>query len=117
MPSTVDQYRQEVPVFASKEEELAYNATKPIYHLEDGKVVGEHQGAHYFTKGQRKGLDVGGTKEPLFVIETDVEENVIYTGGQGKAHPGLTEKRCSFPTTSCIGYVPIWPCNLTNNWK
>src|SRR5690606_11850572 len=41
-----------------------------------------------FTKGQRKGLDVGGTKEPLFVIDTDVEENIIYTG-QGKDHPGL----------------------------
>ncbi|MFC4094656.1 tRNA 2-thiouridine(34) synthase MnmA [Euzebyella saccharophila] len=91
VPSTVDQYRQEVPVFASKEEELAFNASKPVYHVEDGQVVGEHQGAHYFTKGQRKGLDVGGTKEPLFVIETDVEENVIYTG-QGKAHPGLYRK-------------------------
>ena len=41
-----------------------------------------------FPKGQRKGLAVGGTKEPLFVIETDVKENVIYTG-QGKDHPGL----------------------------
>jgi tRNA-specific 2-thiouridylase len=51
-------------------------------------VVGEHQGAHYFTKGQRKGLHVGGTKEPLFVIETDVADNVIYTG-EGKSHPGL----------------------------
>ena len=51
-------------------------------------MVGKHQGAHYFTKGQRKGLAVGGTVEPLFVIETDVNENVIYTG-QGKNHPGL----------------------------
>jgi tRNA-specific 2-thiouridylase len=51
-------------------------------------VVGSHQGAHYFTKGQRKGLAVGGTVEPLFVIETDVVDNVIYTG-QGKNHPGL----------------------------
>jgi tRNA-specific 2-thiouridylase len=47
-----------------------------------------HQGAHYFTKGQRKGLAVGGTKEALFVIDTDVNENVVYTG-QGKSHPGL----------------------------
>ncbi|MEX0359756.1 MAG: aminomethyltransferase beta-barrel domain-containing protein, partial [Allomuricauda sp.] len=46
------------------------------------------QGAHYFTIGQRKGLNVGGTKEPLFVIETDVDANVIFTG-QGKSHPGL----------------------------
>ena len=53
--------------------------------------MGKHQGAHYFTKGQRKGLAVGGTPEPLFVIETNVDENVIYTG-QGKDHPGIYRK-------------------------
>lgn len=63
-------------------------AEKAVYQLTDGKVVGKHQGAHYFTKGQRKGLSVGGMVEPLFVIDTDVEENIIYTG-QGKSHPGL----------------------------
>ncbi len=88
VPSDVNHYNRTKEIFDSKEEELAYTAEKPVYHIEDGKVVGEHQGAHYFTKGQRKGLDVGGTKEPLFVIETDVSENVIYTG-QGKNHPGL----------------------------
>ncbi|SFW29737.1 tRNA 2-thiouridine(34) synthase MnmA [Cellulophaga fucicola] len=88
VPSVLEQYNTTLPEFKNKEAELAYYATKPIYNLEDGKVVGEHQGAHYFTKGQRKGLAVGGTKEPLFVIETDVNDNVIYTG-QGKDHPGL----------------------------
>ncbi|WP_158975993.1 tRNA 2-thiouridine(34) synthase MnmA [Cellulophaga sp. L1A9] len=88
VPSTVIQFEEAPTEFLNKNEELAYFAKKPIYHLTDGKVVGNHQGAHYFTKGQRKGLDVGGTKEPLFVIETDVDENVIYTG-QGKNHPGL----------------------------
>lgn len=85
---SLEVYNQTHPEFTSKESELAYLAKKPEYALSDGKVVGKHQGAHYFTKGQRKGLAVGGTKEPLFVIETDVEENVIYTG-QGKNHPGL----------------------------
>jgi len=85
---SIDTYHKEIPQFESKENELAYFSTKPSYSIEDGKVVGKHQGAHYFTKGQRKGLAVGGTKEPLFVIETDVDENVIYTG-QGKNHPGL----------------------------
>ncbi|MBL87703.1 MAG: tRNA 2-thiouridine(34) synthase MnmA [Winogradskyella sp.] len=85
---SLEVYNQEQPEFTSKENELAFLAKKPEYALSDGKVVGKHQGAHYFTKGQRKGLAVGGTKEPLFVIETDVEENVIYTG-QGKNHPGL----------------------------
>lgn len=77
--------------FNTKEEELQYLAQKYAYETLDGKVVGKHQGAHYFTKGQRKGLAVGGTPEPLFVIDTDVQENVIYTG-QGSEHPGLYRK-------------------------
>ncbi|MFP4845596.1 tRNA 2-thiouridine(34) synthase MnmA [Winogradskyella sp. PE311] len=81
-------YHKAVPEFNSKEKELQFLSEKPKYSVIDGNVVGKHQGAHYFTKGQRKGLAVGGTVEPLFVIDTDVKENVIYTG-QGKNHPGL----------------------------
>ncbi len=88
VPSDAKKYQISVPHFKDKRQELAYFSEKPHYDLEDGKIVGDHQGAHYFTIGQRKGLDVGGTKEPLFVIDTDVKENVIYTG-QGKKHPGL----------------------------
>ena len=56
-----------------------------------GKVVGKHQGAHYYTIGQRKGLNIGGTKEPLFIVATNLTDNAIYTG-QGHAHPGLFKK-------------------------
>lgn len=84
-------YTKETLEPSSKEEGLAQLAEKFSYHISDGKVVGKHQGAHYFTKGQRKGLAVGGTKEPLFVIETDVQENIIYTG-EGKNHQGLYRK-------------------------
>ncbi|HXJ97246.1 MAG TPA: tRNA 2-thiouridine(34) synthase MnmA [Gelidibacter sp.] len=84
-------YQQETPDFTNKKDELAYLARKTKYQSSDGKIVGKHQGAHYFTKGQRKGLAVGGTVKPLFVIETDVDENVIYTG-QGNDHPGLLKK-------------------------
>lgn len=91
IPQDFNAYNAEVPEFNSKEEELAYFSKKYQYNLVDGKVVGKHQGAHYFTKGQRKGLAVGGTKEPLFVIETDVNTNIIYTG-EGKQHPGLYRK-------------------------
>lgn len=84
-------YQQETPDFTNKKDELAYLARKTKYQSSDGKIVGKHQGAHYFTKGQRKGLAVGGTAKPLFVIETDVDENVIYTG-QGNDHPGLLKK-------------------------
>ena len=66
-------------------------ATRIAYQPADGKIVGRHNGAHFHTKGQRKGLDIGGTKEPLFVIETDIKDNTIYVG-QGKNHPGLFKK-------------------------
>ncbi|MFM1878164.1 MAG: tRNA 2-thiouridine(34) synthase MnmA [Bacteroidota bacterium] len=88
IPADHSRYYQELPTFVSHQEALAYRAVKPQYSLAEGKVVGTHNGAHYFTIGQRKGLNVGGTPEPLFVIETDVEANIIYTG-QGKDHPGL----------------------------
>lgn len=84
-------YKREIPEFKNKEDELTFFAQKFLYKPADGKIVGKHQGAHYFTKGQRKGLAVGGTLEPLFVIETDVNHNVIYTG-EGKNHPGLYRK-------------------------
>jgi tRNA-specific 2-thiouridylase len=91
VPSTASHYQSGTEIFDTKTDELKFNSYQPEYALKDGKIVGEHQGAHFFTIGQRKGLDVGGTKEPLFVLETDVDENVIYTG-QGKAHPGLFRK-------------------------
>ena len=88
VPASAPRYQVRAPRFVNREEELAFYAEKPRYDLTDGKVVGRHNGAHYFTIGQRKGLNVGGTPEPLFVIQTDVDTNVIYTG-QGKDHPGL----------------------------
>jgi tRNA-specific 2-thiouridylase len=91
IPETLDSYYKNEPEFQSELEKLQFLTHKIDYKVSDGVVIGKHQGAHYFTKGQRKGLAVGGTAEPLFVIDTDVEENVIYTG-QGKDHPGLLKK-------------------------
>lgn len=58
------------------------------YTVRDGKKIGTHNGAHFYTIGQRKGLGIGGRKESLFVLATDVKENVIYVG-EGDSHPGL----------------------------
>lgn len=66
-------------------------ATRKQYQPEEGTVVGTHEGAHYFTIGQRKGLAVGGTAAPLFVIATDTVKNIIYVG-EGAQHPGLFHK-------------------------
>lgn len=91
IPAEETIYQTETPTFNNKEEKLSFFSKKYTYQKELGKEVGKHNGAHYFTKGQRKGLAVGGTPEPLFVIETDVKDNIIYTG-QGKNHPGLLRK-------------------------
>ncbi len=91
VPKEQEIFNESTPEFQSEEDKLKYLSRKIDYKIDDGKIVGKHQGAHYFTKGQRKGLAVGGTAEPLFVIDTDVNENVIYTG-QGKEHPGLYKK-------------------------
>ena len=81
-------YNQEKLEFSSLEENLEFLSKNKNYTSDIGKVVGKHQGAHYFTVGQRKGLNVGGTKEGLFVLETNVKTNIIFTG-QGANHPGL----------------------------
>lgn len=60
------------------------------YSTQDGIQVTEHQGAHYYTIGQRKGLHIGGRPEPSFVIGIDTTSNVVYTG-QGESHPGLNK--------------------------
>nr|WP_309760852.1 tRNA 2-thiouridine(34) synthase MnmA [Flavobacterium sp.] len=84
-------YNTEIPTGLSIEEELKEAAAPLLYTPQMGKVVGKHQGAHYFTTGQRKGLNVGGTTDPLFIIATDVDTNTIYTGLTSQ-HPGLFKK-------------------------
>ena len=91
IPNTHPIYKKEEPTFSNEIEKLTFQSTEIRYNPEDGQEIGIHQGAHYFTVGQRKGLGVGGFKEPLFVIATDVKENIIYVG-EGKEHPGLHRK-------------------------
>jgi len=71
-------------------------STPYSYSPADGRTVGQHQGAHFLTIGQRKGLNVGGMVKPLFVIATDVDNNIVYTG-QGDDHPGLYRKALFIP--------------------
>ncbi len=72
----------------SKEQELELLSAPFSFSAQDGDEIGQHNGAYYFTVGQRKGLNIGGFKEPLFVIETDVINNVVYVG-MGEKHPAL----------------------------
>ena len=70
-------------------EELLDALAEPWHFtVRDGKKIGTHNGAHFYTIGQRKGLGIGGRKESLFILATDVTENVIYVG-EGDSHRGL----------------------------
>ncbi|MCD6555772.1 MAG: tRNA 2-thiouridine(34) synthase MnmA [Bacteroidales bacterium] len=72
-------------------EQLKLFSEPYFYKPEDGIKIGKHQGAHFYTIGQRRGLGVGGLKEPPFVLAVDVEKNIVYIG-EGKQHPGLFRK-------------------------
>ncbi len=97
-PGKIVEIPADAPVYAgslatiggetSAVEQLSDLSSAFTYSADMGRSVGTHNGAHYFTIGQRKGLNVGGTPEPLFVIAVDTEENIVYTG-QGSEHPGL----------------------------
>jgi tRNA-uridine 2-sulfurtransferase len=79
------------------DQEILDNICLPLdYEPNQGKKIGEHNGAHYFTVGQRKGLQVGGTGKPLFVIATDTKSNTLYTG-LGEDHPGLNRNGLFVP--------------------
>ncbi|MBC7557258.1 MAG: tRNA 2-thiouridine(34) synthase MnmA, partial [Chryseobacterium sp.] len=83
-----EQYHEEKPEFSSKLEELEFISAKTNYKKSDGKVIGKHQGAHYFTIGQSKGLGIGGHKESCFMISRNMKENLIFVG-EGRNFPGL----------------------------
>ena len=68
--------------------EYKYMPRKICYNKNDGKVIGKHNGAHFFTIGQSKYLGIGGRKEKMFVIGTDIVNNIVYVG-EGQYHPGL----------------------------
>ncbi len=84
-------FHQEKPHFSSKEEELAFLSKKIEYQKSDGKVIGKHQGAQYYTIGQSKGLGIGGHKESCFCIHRDMENNILFVG-EGRNFPGLFYK-------------------------
>ena len=75
----------------SKEKQLELLSSPFSFSSDYGEEIGEHHGAYYYTVGQRKGLNIGGFSEPLFVLETDISKNLIYVG-MGKSHPALYKK-------------------------
>lgn len=120
IPKDAPFYQQQASLLAAIGESRTPEALEVIsnsfaYQPQDGKVVGQHNGAHYFTIGQRKGLQVGGTKEPLFVIATDTNSNLIYTG-QGN-HPGLFRSGLFIPKEDVHWIRPDLRLAVGQHWK
>ena len=92
------EYHKEKPEFSSKLEELEYLSAKIHYKKSDGKVIGKHQGAQFYTIGQSKGLGIGGHKESCFLISRDMENNLVYVG-EGRNFPGLFRKALKIDNT------------------
>ena len=85
------QQKTDLAMFNSEEEELQLLSSPFSFSSSDGQEIGEHNGAYYYTVGQRKGLNIGGFRDPLFVLQTDVSNNIIYVG-MGESHPALFKK-------------------------
>ena len=77
--------------FESNKSYLEFLCSPQNFSETDGKYVGDHNGAFFYTVGQRKGLDIGGFKDPLFVLMKDIDKNILYVG-MGSDHPALFKK-------------------------
>jgi len=112
IPSTLPQYAsyQTIPHDVAHVVELA----RPFsYEASMGKQVATHQVAHYYTIGQRKGLHIGGRPEPSFVLATDTQTNVIYSG-QTDEHPGLYRRALKLSSNEINWIQPIPEESLEN---
>ena len=95
---------------------LKKSVQKYKYSESSGEMIGYHDGAHFFTIGQRKGLQVGGFKKPLFVIEKDVKKNIIYVG-EGENHPGLYRQGLLIKSNDINWLRPDLKINLNSSEK
>lgn len=94
MPVTYETIKFETKTYRSGKKHVKKTRYKANPY---GAVIGRHEGAQFYTIGQRKGLNIGGHKESLFVISTDIEQNIIYVG-EGHHHRGLSR--------SCLRVAP-----------
>ena len=77
--------------FESNKSYLEFLCSPKNFSETDGEFIGYHNGAFFYTVGQRKGLDIGGFKDPLFVLAKDIDKNILYVG-MGSDHPALFKK-------------------------
>ena len=103
IPYDLLKIKNEKEDFDNIQEKLEFLSLPYQFSKSEGEVIGNHSGAHFFTIGQRKGLNIGGYDKPLFVLSTDIVNNIVYVG-MGDKHPGLY-KRALFVKNSDIHWI------------
>ena len=103
IPNDLLKIKNEREDFDNIQEKLEFLSLPYQFSKSEGEVIGNHSGAHFFTIGQRKGLNIGGYDKPLFVLSTDIVNNIVYVG-MGDKHPGLY-KRALFVKNSDIHWI------------
>ena len=99
-------YSSDLSSSLSTETDFLSASQKRQYSLFDGILVGEHDGWSNFRLGQRKGINVGGKKKPLYVIGINKKENRVFVG-EGIDHPGLLTKVIAIEKNENIDYKKI----------
>lgn len=99
-------YRKDKILSLPNEADLLSESQKKQYSLFDGVLVGEHQGLEDFKLGQRKGINLGGKKKPMYVIGIDTQENRLFVG-EGADHPGHFIKVLAIGKTEIEGNEQI----------
>ena len=118
IPKTIDKVHHYLKPDISKLyllEELKHFSTEKVLIPELGGKVGEHRGSHFYTIGQRKGLNIGGKAEPLFVLQTDVKDNIVYVG-QGHDHPVLNRYGLFIPKNEIHWIRPDLKMKPGDHW-
>ena len=103
IPYDLLKIKNEKEDFDNIQEKLEFLSLPYQFSKSEGEVIGNHSGAHFFTIGQRKGLNIGGYDKPLFVLSTDIVNNIVYVG-MGDKHPGLY-KRALFVKNTDIHWI------------
>ena len=82
------------------------NIEGDIVDINSGKVLGKHSGLMYYTIGQRRGLNIGGTDDRLFVVKKDLNKNILYIA-TGDENEYLISNSCIISDVNLLDNLPF----------
>ena len=92
------------------------NTPGDIVNIDTNEVIGKHIGLMYYTIGQRRGLDIGGTKDRMFVVGKDLDKNILYIC-IGEDNDYLISDSCIIEDVNYLGNKKITECNAKFRYR